>query len=157
MSAAEPLRLTDKAGAESLVAGILATMSALTSVLDEEAAHIRAGRLKAGVVAAEPKATLAAAYMKGLETAKANAVALARFHPQGVETLKASHRTFTQAVEANQAVLSTARTVCEGLIRTLADDMAKSNAPKGYGAARSAPSPYGNAPRGSPLVVSRSL
>lgn len=157
MPAPEPLRITDRAGAEALVAGVLANMTALKSVLDEEADHIRAGRLKAGVVAAEPKMELAAAYMQGLETAKANAVAMARLHPQGVATLREAHKDFTAAVEANQAVLATARTVCEGLIRSLADDIAKSGAPTGYGGGRAAPSPYGRGARSAPLVVSRSL
>ncbi len=157
MSAPEPLRITDRTGAEALVAGVLADMSALKAVLDEEADHIRAGRLKDGVLAAEPKTELAAAYMQGLETAKANAVAMARLHPQGVATLREAHKTFTAAVEANQAVLATARTVCEGLIRSLADDIAKSRAPTGYGGVRSAPSPYGRGARSGPLVVSRSL
>lgn len=157
MSAAKPLRLTDRASAEALVAGILANMSALKAVLDEEAEHIRAGRLKAGVVAAEPKTELAAAYMQGLEAAKANAVAMARLYPQGVENLREAHRNFTKAVEANQAVLASARTVCEGLIRSLADDLAKARTPASYGAARAAPSPYGRGNRSGPLVVSRSL
>ncbi len=156
MSAAEPVRIVDRAGAEALVSGILSAMTALKTVLDEEAAHVRAGRLKAGVLAAEPKAALAATYMKGLETAKANAVALARLHPQGVEALRSAHRAFTVALEANQAVLSTARTVCEGLIRTLADDIAKSRMPAVYGT-KAAPSPYGRGARSGPLVVSRSL
>ncbi len=156
MSAAEPVRIVDRAGAETLVSGVLSTMTALTAVLDEEATHVRAGRLKAGVVAAKPKAALAAAYMKALEAAKANAVALVRLHPQGVEALRVAHRSFTIALEANQAVLSTARTVCEGLIRTLADDIAKSRMPTGYGA-KAAPSPYGRGARSGPLVVSRSL
>lgn len=157
MSAPEPFRLKDRAGAEALVAGILANMNALKAVLDEEASHIRAGRMKAGVIAAEPKAALAAAYMQGLEAAKANAVAMARLYPQGVETLRSAHKTFTAAVETNQAVLATARTVCEGLIRSLADDIAKSRAPAGYGAGRAAPSPYGRGAQSGPLVVSRSL
>ncbi|MCJ2015365.1 hypothetical protein [Methylobacterium sp. J-076] len=157
MPVPEQLRVVDRAGAEALVAGVLGNMNALRAVLDEEADHIRAGRLKAGVVAAEPKAALAAAYMRGLESAKANAVALVRLHPQGVESLSTAHRAFTAAVEANQAVLAAARTVCEGLIRSLADDIAKSKVPAGYGAARSAPSPYGRGARSGPLVMSRSL
>lgn len=154
--AAEARRISDRAGAEALVSDVLTTMNALRAVLDEEAIHVRAGRLKAGVVAAEPKAALAAAYMQGLEVAKANAVALARWHPQGIETLRGAHKAFTAALEANQTVLSTARTVCEGLIRTLADDVAKSRMPAGYGM-KPAPSPYGRGVRSGPLVVSRSL
>ncbi|GJE39871.1 hypothetical protein [Methylobacterium persicinum] len=157
MSAPEPLRIVDRAGAEALILRVLDDMRQLGTVLDEEATHIRAGRLKEGVVAAEPKAALAAAYMKGLEIAKANAVALVRLHPQGVETLSAAHRAFTAAVEANQAVLSAARTVCEGLIRNLADDLAKSRAPAGYGKGNASPSPYGRNAGTAPLVMSRSL
>ncbi len=156
MSAAEPFRIVDRAGAEALVSGVLSSMTALQAVLDAEADHVRAGRLKAGVVAAEPKAALAATYMRQLEAAKSNAVALVRFDPKGVEHLRGAHSAFTAALEANQKVLATARTVCEGLIRNLADDIAKSRAPTGYGATM-APSPYGRGARSGPLVMSRSL
>ncbi|MBL7406544.1 hypothetical protein INQ30_29980, partial [Escherichia coli] len=73
---AEPLRVGDRVTAEALVAGVLGNMAALEAVLAEEAAYVREGRLQEGVAAAEPKAALAAAYMQGLEVAKANAVAL---------------------------------------------------------------------------------
>ncbi|MDP4022620.1 hypothetical protein Q8W71_08305 [Methylobacterium sp. NEAU 140] len=157
MARSEPLRVADRIGAEALVAGILANMAALEAVLGEEAGHIRAGRLREGLGAAEPKAELAAAYMQGLESAKANAVALARFHPQGVAALREGHRRFTAAVEANQTVLSAARTVSEGLIKSLADEIGRARAPVGYGAATPAPSPYGRGVRSGPLVLSRNL
>jgi hypothetical protein len=118
MQRAEPLRVADRVTAEALVAGVLGNMAALESVLADEAAHVRAGRLRESIVAAEPKAALAAAYMQGLEVAKANAVALKRFHPDGVEMLRAAHRRFTAAVEANQTVLASAKTVSEGLIKS---------------------------------------
>ncbi len=82
MQRAEPLRVGDRVTAEALVAGVLGNMAALEAVLAEEAAYVREGRLQEGVAAAEPKAALAAAYMQGLEVAKANAVALKRFHPE---------------------------------------------------------------------------
>ena len=88
MQRAEPLRVGDRVTAEALVAGVLGNMAALEAVLAEEAAYVREGRLQEGVAAAEPKAALAAAYMQGLEVAKANAVALKRFHPEGVEALR---------------------------------------------------------------------
>jgi hypothetical protein len=123
MQRAEPLRVGDRVTAEALVAGVLGNMAALEAVLAEEAAYVREGRLQEGVAAAEPKAALAAAYMQGLEAAKANAVALKRFHPEGVEALRTAHRRFTAAVEANQTVLASARTVSEGLIKTLAEEI----------------------------------
>ncbi|ACB27493.1 hypothetical protein [Methylobacterium radiotolerans] len=157
MQRAEPLRVGDRVTAEALVAGVLGNMAALEAVLAEEAAYVREGRLQEGVAAAEPKAALAAAYMQGLEVAKANAVALKRFHPEGVEALRMAHRRFTAAVEANQTVLASARTVSEGLIKTLAEEIGKAQLPSGYGRQAPAPSPYGRGVRSGPLVLSRNL
>ncbi|WCS25116.1 hypothetical protein LOK46_29005 [Methylobacterium sp. NMS14P] len=157
MQRAEPLRVGDRITAEALVAGVLGNMAALEAVLAEEAAYVREGRLQEGVAAAEPKAALAAAYMQGLEVAKANAVALKRFHPDGVEALRTAHRRFTAAVEANQTVLASAKTVSEGLIKTLAEEIGRAQLPSGYGRQAPAPSPYGRGVRSGPLVLSRNL
>ena len=157
MHRAEPLRVGDRVTAEALVAGVLGNMAALEAVLAEEAAYVREGRLQEGVAAAEPKAALAAAYLQGLEVAKANAVALKRFHPDGVEALRAAHRRFTAAVEANQTVLASAKTVSEGLIKTLAEEIGRAQLPSGYGRQAPAPSPYGRGVRSGPLVLSRNL
>ncbi|KAA0118937.1 hypothetical protein CIW48_26735 [Methylobacterium sp. P1-11] len=157
MQKAEPLRVADRVTAEALVAGVLGNMAALEAVLAEEAAFVREGRLQEGVAAAEPKAALAAAYMQGLEVAKANAVALKRFHPDGVELLRTAHRRFTTAVEANQTVLASAKTVSEGLIKSLAEEIGRAQLPSGYGRQAPAPSPYGRGVRSGPLVLSRNL
>ncbi|MGU3418409.1 hypothetical protein [Methylobacterium sp. D54C] len=157
MQRAEPLRVGDRITAEALVAGVLGNMAALEAVLAEEAAYVREGRLQEGVAAGEPKAALAAAYMQGLEVAKANAVALKRFHPDGVEALRTAHRRFTAAVEANQTVLASAKTVSEGLIKTLAEEIGRAQLPSGYGRQTPAPSPYGRGVRSGPLVLSRNL
>jgi hypothetical protein len=153
----EPLRVADRVTAEALVAGVLGNMAALETILAEEAAHIRAGRLREGVAAAEPKAALAGAYMQGLEVAKANAVALKRFHPEGVEQLRVAHKRFTAAVEANQTVLDSARGVSEGLIKSLAEEIGRAQMPASYGRQAPAPSPYGRGVRSGPLVLSRNL
>ncbi|GEP03434.1 hypothetical protein [Methylobacterium oxalidis] len=155
--ASAPVRIADRAGAEALVAEVMGLMQALETVLGEESAHVREGRLRQGLDLTQRKTALAASYFQGLETAKLNAVALARFAPQGVETLKAGHRRFAQAVEANQTVLATAKTVSEGLIKSLADEIGRSRAPSVYGAPSVAPSPYGRGTRSGPLVLSRSL
>ncbi|WP_342107250.1 hypothetical protein [Methylobacterium sp. SI9] len=157
MQRAEPLRVADRVTAEALVAGVLGNMAALEAVLADEAAHIRAGRLREGIAASEQKAALAAAYMQGLEVAKANAVALKRFHPEGVERLRTAHKRFTAAVEANQTVLDSARTVSEGLIKSLAEEIGRAQLPATYGRQAPAPSPYGRGVRSGPLVLSKNL
>ena len=152
-----PVRIADKASADAFVAGLLRTMRELEAVLAQESAGVRAGRLREALAAASGKAALADAYLNGLEAAKANAIALARFAPQGIATLKEAHRRFAQGVETNQAVLATARTVSEGLIRTLAEEIGEAATPKVYGRPSSLPSPYGRSAGRAPLILSRSL
>jgi hypothetical protein len=153
------LGITDRVGAMAHVAGVIASLDALEAVLARESDHIRVGRLREGLAESERKSTLAAAYLQGLEATKANAIALARFNPEGVTTLKAAHARFTAAVETNQAVLATARTVSEGLVKTLADEMNRAGTPTIYGRPSQGPSPYGRSgvARSQPLVLSRSL
>lgn len=156
---AQPLRVSDRAGATALVAGVIASLEALESVMARESDHVRVGRLREGLADTERKSALAAAYFQGLEAIKANAIALARFAPEGIATLKAAHARFTQALETNQAVLATARTVSEGLVKTLADEIGRSRTPTVYGRPSQAPSPYARSgtARSQPLVLSRSL
>src|SRR3954451_24727871 len=134
-----------RAEAEELVMGVLATMGDLEALLETETAHVRVGRLREGLSQETRKSQLAASYMRGLETIKANAVALARFAPESLERLKTAHRAFGEAVGTNQVVLATARAVSEALVKGIAEEMNRhvrpqGYAPAGYGAARPAPS-----------------
>lgn len=153
------LRIVDRAGADALINHVTQTMDALEAILTEETGHVRAGRLNQGLSQTERKTALAAAYMQGLETAKSNAIALARFAPDAVEGLKSAHRRFAEVVETSQVVLATARTVSESLVKSLAEDMSRSRNATVYGRPTQAPSPYGRgaAGRSQPLVLSRSL
>lgn len=154
-----PVRIADAEGAERLVAETLSTMRDLEALLGRESDHIRVGRLAEGLAEAGEKTALAGAYLQGLQAVKANAVALARFAPDGIAALREAHGRFSDAVAANQTVLATARSVSEGLLRTLSAEITRNAEPKGYGSgygARPAPSPYGRT-RSAPLVLSRSL
>ncbi|BAQ46076.1 MULTISPECIES: hypothetical protein [Methylobacterium] len=150
-----PLRIADPEAAARLVAETLTTMQALEALLARESDHIRVGRLAEGLAEAPQKTALAGAYLQGLQAVKANAVALARFAPEGIAALREAHGRFSDAVAANQAVLATARSVSEGLLRTLSTELNRHAEPSGYGG-RPAPSPYGHR-RSAPLVLSRSL
>lgn len=146
-------RVQTPADADRLVAATLAVMEDLGAVLAREAEAIRVGRLKEGLAEEARKAELATAYFVAIERVKANAVALARFAPAGVKSLKAAHERFGAAVTANQTVLATARAVSEGLVRSISEELAKAERPQTYAPAGSAARP---AP-GGPLLVSRSL
>lgn len=147
-----PERVTSRADAETLVAGALAAMRDLEAALKEETALVRVGRIRDGLAPEARKGELAAGYMRVLEAVKANAVALARFAPDAVETLKGAHAGFARTVEENRIVLATARAVSEGLVRSLSDEVARASRPATY-----APAGPARGARAEPLVVSRSL
>jgi hypothetical protein len=147
-------RITGRADAEQLVSGVLATMRDLETLLEAETAHVRVGRLREGLSQEARKSELAASYMQGLEAIKSNAIALARFAPDGLERLKSAHVAFGEVVGVNQVVLATARAVSESLVKGIAEEMNRHARPQGY-----APAGYGaRRPAASePLVVSKSL
>jgi hypothetical protein len=147
-------RILGREDAERLITGVLATMGDLEKVLANETAHIRVGRIRDGLAEEAKKSELASAYMRGLETVKANAIAIARFAPEALDKLKAAHAGFGRAVETNQTVLATARAVSESLMKGVSEEMNRAARPQGYAPAGSQPA----RPRTSePLVLSKSL
>ena len=84
----QPVRIAGRAEAEQLVAGVLATMGDLEALLEAETGHVRVGRFREGLSQEARKAELSAAYLQGLEAVKANAIALARFAPAALASLK---------------------------------------------------------------------
>ena len=148
-------RVHDAGEAERLVSAILATMAALEKLLDEETGLMRDGRIADALASERAKNELTGTYLKQLETLKANAIALARFAPGALESLKASHKRFAGVIETNQAVLATARAVSEGLIRSLSEEVNAKTRPSTYGGNRQL-TPAG-APAASPLVISKRL
>jgi hypothetical protein len=146
-------RVHDAGEAERLVNTILATMAALERLLDEETGLMRDGRIADALGSERAKNELAGTYLKQLETLKANAIALARFAPNALESLKASHKRFAGVIETNQAVLATARAVSEGLIRSLSEEVNAKTRPLTYGGNRQL-TPAA-APAASPLVISK--
>lgn len=130
---ARPGPVTTREGAERLLAGTLSAMSTLQTALDAEASHISAGRLREGLAQADRKSELAAGYLLGLQTCKANVVALARFCPDLLRTFRAAQATFMAAVERNQLAVATARAVSESLMKSLAAEVERSRQPAHYG------------------------
>jgi hypothetical protein len=145
----------DAGEAERLVSAILATMAALEKLLDEETDLMRKGRIAEALASERAKNELTGTYLRQLETLKANAIALARFTPGALESLKASHKRFAGVIETNQAVLATARAVSEGLIRSLSEEVDAKSRPSTYGGNRQMTATSG--PSASPLVLSKRL
>ena len=90
-----------------------------------------------------------------IDTLKTNAIAMGRFRPSGLELLKQRHRAFSDMLALNAAVLTTARTVSESIIRELSSEIGGRTSPQGYGARGHAVGAYTG--YGRPLSVSKTL
>ena len=126
--------LANRDETERFVGAFLGTVAELERLLEEQTRHLSAGRMRDGLAREAEKTELAGGYLKGLEYARANAVAIARFVPDRVGELRLRNEAFRSTVERNQAVIATARAVSEGLVRSVAEEVASRSRPQGYGA-----------------------
>jgi hypothetical protein len=143
------------ADAESLVAAIVEQITTLERIIQEETGLLKASRLRDAAALSGTKSDAARHYVHALESLKANAIALARWSPQGVARLKAAQARLADALSVNMAVLATARSVSEGIVRSLASEVAAPKTLNTYGAGGK--SATGTRQTATPLMVSRSL
>lgn len=126
------IRISRPEEAEDIVRSALEALETLEPLIAEETALFRAGKVRAALSLAMEKNEAAQHYSRCLEVLKGNAIAIGRFRPEGLELLKKRHEVFSEAMALNMAVVSTARTVSEGLLRDLADVVGKNASPKTY-------------------------
>ena len=139
-----------KTDAQTTVAGLSEVMEGLQSVVEEETALVRAGRLCEASRLASKKTELSGRYFKAVEELKANSKRLARNAPdQGV--LADRHERLQAVLKSNLMVLATAHAVSEGILRRLSGDLArKAMAPPGS-------TTGSDTKRAAPLALSRTL
>jgi hypothetical protein len=118
--------------AETLVGSALTALDSLEPLIEQETELFRKGRVREALAMAMAKNEAAQSYTRCLEVLKANAIALGRFQPPNLPRLKERHEAFSRLMSLNMAVVSTARTVSEGLIRDLADTLGQNASPKTY-------------------------
>jgi hypothetical protein len=148
-------RVTTPDEAEALVNAALDALDVLEPVIAEETALMRDGKLQPALDLSAVKGQAAQRYQRALEDLKANAIALGRFAPPALALLRKRHESFSDLMSLNMAVLGTAKTVSESIIRELAADVGQARSPQGYGA-------YGQPAAGyktpvAPLAVSKAL
>jgi hypothetical protein len=127
-------RIMTAEDAEILVISALDALEALDPVIVEETVLMRDGHMKAALDLAERKSAASQRYQRVLEDLKANAIALGRFAPPSLALLRKRHEAFAELMSLNMAVLGTAKTVSESIVRELAVDVGLARSPQGYGA-----------------------
>jgi len=141
--------------AEALVDAALESLEALEPVIIEETTLLQGGRMDEALNLVERKGPAAQRYQRALEDLKSNAVAIGRFAPPSLALLRQRHASFAELMSLNMAVLGTAKTVSESIIRELATDLAQAAAPQGYGALGRPTAGYRTPV--APLAVSKKL
>jgi hypothetical protein len=142
--------------ADHLVDGIITVMSQLDEIVGHETDLLRAYKLRDAAELGAAKTDAAKNYVHALDRLKANAIALARWAPASVTRLKTAQARLGETLNLNMAVLATARSVSEGIIRNLATEVAAPHALSTYGAGGRA-APQTRSSSTAPLMVSRNL
>jgi hypothetical protein len=125
-------KITRVEDAETLVASALAALDRLEPLIQQETELFRVGRVREALGLALEKNEAAQSYTLCLEFLKSNAIAIGRFQPASLEDLRQRHEAFARLMNLNMAVVATARTVSEGLLRELADTIGQNGSPKTY-------------------------
>ena len=147
--------ITNAGEAEQAIARLNAITDQLTEAIEQETAHVRAGRLRDAAGLGQAKAELARQY--AAESMRIVAVRdfIAGNLPGAIPALRERHTVFQSLLQANMTVLATAKAVSEGIIRGVSGELARKRAPSTYGASGRANVP---GPRTSqPIAVCRTL
>lgn len=153
--AARPAPIKSVDEAERAIVRLNTIMDRLETIVAEETARVREGRLRAAIELDEEKIDLSRAYAAESERLKASAAMVSASLPGALDRLQARHDSFRKLLQTNLTVLATAHAVSEGIIRGVSGELTRKQSPSTYGANGRANQPSPRAAQ--PLSVSRSL
>lgn len=128
------------------------TVTRLTGVIVEETRLLRAGSYDAAGALERTKGELSGRYMLDIDSVAASAQAVSAQPADKLAAIESLHVTFREALDENLAVLGTARSVAESLLRGVSEELGARQAPKTYGAQGGA---YASRPAAAPMAISR--
>jgi hypothetical protein len=144
---------TTAAEVKTIAAELGGVMDALMELVEKETALVRKGRLSEAVKLEKTKSELAGRYLLGMRRLQAAAARFRSELPRTFDALRARHRELQERLQINLTVLATAHAVSEGIMRGVAEVVARKAAPQTYGA--SGRPVYGTRPAPQPLALSR--
>lgn len=116
------------------VARLIEVTKSLSVLIDEETAALKARKIRDAAKLHDKKIKLSNAYAADLSVIKANPLLVDRVPAEEVKRLKSTIGALSTRLEENRRLLAAARSVSEGLIRSVAKISAKKSAPvTGYG------------------------
>lgn len=149
-------RVTNSEEAKALVDLALKSLDALEPIIAEETALLKEGMTREALRLSIEKAVAASSYTRTLEALKGNAIAIGRFAPDELALLRRRHDTFSELLTYNMAVITSVRSVSEGIMREISTEVGAKANPSGYDT--NGRSPHHNAVRNSsPIAVSKAV
>ena len=140
--------------AEALCKMVEERLDAVETLIREETDRLAEARLRDAFTLFENKNHLTESYHRDVLKLKNNAVALARFKPEGLDRLKLRQARFEAALDANLKVLQTLSKASEHLMRGLVNDVEAPRKLDVYNQSGKKPG-YGSRPHAAPLLISK--
>jgi hypothetical protein len=141
--------------AEQVIANLNKIMDSLAATLEQETAHLRAGKVRDAVDLEQAKAEFSRLYTAESMRLKAAGPLVARELPEALAALRDRHTAFRTLLQTNLTVLATAHAVSEGIVRGVSGELVRKRVPSTYSAKGQTNKP---SPKVSlPLAISRTL
>jgi hypothetical protein len=157
MAAAPRPIVRDADDAVALTNAALDAMDVLQPILERETTLLADGDTQEALKLTVDKDLAAKSYITLIEAIKTNTVALQRLRPDAIALLKERHVDFEAVMNQNLAVLSTARTVAESIIREVSAEVAKAASPQAYGPGMALSRAAAKTPTSVPLAISKKI
>ncbi|ETR75845.1 hypothetical protein X566_24615 [Afipia sp. P52-10] len=141
--------------ARKFITALTDIMDQLLTLIEQETALVRAGKVSEAVLLESAKSELSRRYMSAITGLKANHRYLAQAVPDLLATLHRHHDAFRGKLQINLTVLATAHAVSEGIVRGVNSELQRKAVPSTYTASGNRSN--AGARYAAPLSISRSL
>lgn len=120
--------------AQHAIANLERIMASLLATVEEETALVRGGQIKEAARLESAKSELSGFYLTETERLKASKTFVQRNLPDALAALRQRHESFHALLQINLTVLATAHAVSEGIVRSVSDEINRTQVPQTYGA-----------------------
>jgi hypothetical protein len=120
--------------AQHAIANLERIMDSLLATVEEETALVRSGRIHDAAKLESAKSELAGFYLAETERLKASKSFVQHNLPDALASLRKRHESFQALLQINLTVLATAHAISEGIVRSVSDEVNRTQVPQTYGA-----------------------
>jgi hypothetical protein len=120
--------------ARHAIANLERIMDSLLATVEQETALVRGGRIGEAAKLEGAKSELTGFYLAETERLKASKSFMQQNLPDALASLRKRHESFHALLQINLTVLATAHAVSEGIVRSVSDEINRTQVPQTYGA-----------------------